>query len=73
MATTLRDKMKGLPPERRARLDAETDRLHAECKTLQELRKPSASTEIDITKWENFRGPPGDKTNGPGFKRNTIK
>ena len=73
MATTLRDKMKGLSPERRARIDVETDRLHAEYKTLRELRKPSASNEIDITKWANFRGTPGDKTNEPGFKRNTIK
>ena len=73
MATTLRDKMKGLPPERRARIDAETDRLHAEYETLQELRKPGAGTEMDITEWANFRGTPGDKTNELGFKRNTIK
>ena len=39
MATTLRDKMKGLSPERRARIDAETDRLHDDYKTLQGLRK----------------------------------
>ena len=40
MATTLRDfGLKGLSPERRARIDAETDRLYYEYKTLQELRK----------------------------------
>ena len=35
MATTLRDKMKALPAARRARIDAETERLHDEYKTLQ--------------------------------------
>ena len=35
MATTLRDKMQGLWAKRRARIDAETDRLHAENKTLR--------------------------------------
>ena len=50
MATTLRDKMKGLSPERRARIDAETDRLHAEYKTIQKLRKSGACTKVDIAK-----------------------
>ena len=59
MATTLRDKMKGLPAARRARIDAETDRLHDEYRTLQELRKApdltqaeqlSAMTEIELLK-----------------------
>ena len=33
MTTTLRDKMEALSPERRAQIDAETDRLHGEYKT----------------------------------------
>ena len=55
MATTLRDKMKGLPPERRARIDAETDRLHAEYKTLQELRKARELTQVEIARALNIR------------------
>ena len=43
MATTLREKMKGLPAERRARIDAETDRLHAYL--YQRSRKKPASRE----------------------------
>lgn len=55
MATTLRDKMKGLSAERRARIDAETDRLHAEYKTLQELRKARELTQVEIAKALNIR------------------
>ena len=55
MATTLRDKMQGLSPERRARIDAETDRLHAEYKTLQELRKARELTQVEIAKTLNVR------------------
>ena len=55
MATTLRDKMKDLPPERRARIDAETDRLHAEYKTLQELRKARELTQVEIARALNIR------------------
>ena len=55
MTTTLRDKMKGLSPERRARIDAETDRLHAEYKTLQELRKARDLTQVEIAKTLNIR------------------
>lgn len=55
MATTLRDKMKGLSPERRARIDAETDRLYYEYKTLQELRKARELTQIEIAKALNIR------------------
>ena len=36
--------MKGLSAKRRARIDAETDRLHEEYKTLQELRKARGLT-----------------------------
>ena len=55
MATTLRDKMQGLSPERRARIDAETERLHAEYKTLQELRKARELTQVEIAKTLNIR------------------
>lgn len=55
MATTLREKMKGLSAERRARIDAETDRLHDEYKTLQELRKARELTQVEIAKALNIR------------------
>ena len=55
MATTLRDKMKGLSPERRARIDAETDRLHAEYETLRELRKARELTQVEIARMLNIR------------------
>ena len=55
MTTTLRDKMKGLSAERRARIDAETDRLHNEYKTLQELRKARELTQVEIAKALNIR------------------
>lgn len=55
MATTLRDKMAGLSAERRARIDAETDRLHEEYKTLQELRKARELTQVEIAKTLNIR------------------
>lgn len=55
MTTTLREKMKGLPAERRARIDAETDRLHDEYKTLQELRKARDLTQVEIAKALNIR------------------
>ena len=55
MATTLRDKMAGLPAARRARIDAETDRLHDEYKTLQQLRKARDLTQAEIAKTLNIR------------------
>ena len=55
MATTLRDTMKDLSPERRARIDAETDRLHNEYKTLQELRKARDLTQVEIAKVLDIR------------------
>ncbi|MDE0006147.1 MAG: XRE family transcriptional regulator [Rhodospirillaceae bacterium] len=55
MTTTLREKMKGLSAERRARIDAETDRLHDEYKTLQELRKARDLTQVEIAKALNVR------------------
>ncbi len=55
MATTLRDKMASLSAERRARIDTETDRLHEEYKTLQELRKARELTQVEIAKALNIR------------------
>ena len=55
MATTLREKMKGMSAERQARIDAETDRLHNEYKTLQELRKARELTQVEIAKALNIR------------------
>jgi transcriptional regulator with XRE-family HTH domain len=48
MGTTLKDKMKRLPRERRARIVAEADRLHAEYLTLQELRKAKNLTQVQL-------------------------
>ena len=55
MATTLRDIVKGLPAERRARIEAEADRLHEEYKTLQELRKARELTQVEIARTLNIR------------------
>ena len=55
MATTLRDKMKNLPAARRARIDAETERLHDEYKTLQELRKARELTQVEVARALNIR------------------
>ena len=46
--------MKDLSPERRARIDAETDHLY-EYKTLQELRKARELTQVEIAKALNIR------------------
>ena len=48
MATTLKEKMAQLPPERRARIEAEADRLHAEYLTLKDLRKAKALTQEQV-------------------------
>jgi transcriptional regulator with XRE-family HTH domain len=48
MGTTLRDKLTGLPPERRARIEAEADRLHAEYRTLEELRRARELTQAQL-------------------------
>ena len=39
MGSTLREKMAQLPPERRARIEADAERLHVEYLTLKELRE----------------------------------
>lgn len=48
MVTSLQDMMAALDPERRARVEAEADRLHAEYLTLQELRKAQAMTQVRL-------------------------
>ena len=55
MATTLRDKMKGLSAERQAQINAETDSLHDEYKTLQELRRARELTQVEIARALNIR------------------
>jgi transcriptional regulator with XRE-family HTH domain len=48
MGTTLKDKMAQLTPERRARIEAEADRLHAEYETLKDLRKARDLTQAQL-------------------------
>jgi DNA-binding XRE family transcriptional regulator len=48
MARTLREKMDRLPAGRRARVEAEAERLHAEYLTLQDLRKAKAMTQVRL-------------------------
>jgi hypothetical protein len=43
MGTTLKHKMVQLTPERRARIEAEADRLHAEYQKLKDLRREKVS------------------------------
>lgn len=55
MGTTLREKLSQLSPERRARIEAEADRLHSEYMTLQELRKALDKTQTDVAKLLNIK------------------
>jgi transcriptional regulator with XRE-family HTH domain len=48
MGTTLKDKVAQLTPERRARIEAEADRLHAEYQTLKALRKARDLTQAQL-------------------------
>ena len=48
MGTTLKDKVARLAPERRARIEAEADRLHAEYQTLKDLRKARELTQAQL-------------------------
>jgi DNA-binding XRE family transcriptional regulator len=48
MGTTLKNKMARLTPERRARIEAEADRLHAEYQTLKDLRKARDLTQAEL-------------------------
>jgi len=50
MAKTLKEKLASLPAERRARIEAEADRLHAEYLTLKELRKAKAVTQEQLAR-----------------------
>jgi transcriptional regulator with XRE-family HTH domain len=48
MARSLEDKLATLDPARRATIEAEADRLHAEYLTLQELRKAKKLTQVQL-------------------------
>ncbi|MCB1430094.1 MAG: helix-turn-helix transcriptional regulator [Nitratireductor sp.] len=48
MTTSLKDVMKGLHPDRQARIAGEAERLHAEYLTLQELRKAKELTQTNL-------------------------
>ncbi len=50
MARTLKDKLATLDPARRARVEAEADRLHTEYLTLQELRKAKEMTQVQLAR-----------------------
>lgn len=48
MTTTLKQKLESLPPKRRKRIEAETERLHREYLTLKELRKAQQLTQVEL-------------------------
>ena len=48
MARNLQEKLAALDPARRASVEAEADRLHAEYLTLQELRKAKELTQVQL-------------------------
>lgn len=48
MARALREKLATLDADRRARIEAEADRLHTEYLTLQELRKAKDLTQVQL-------------------------
>jgi transcriptional regulator with XRE-family HTH domain len=48
MGRTLKDKLATLNPARRASIEAEVDRLHAEYLTLQQLRKAKDMTQVQL-------------------------
>ena len=48
MARSLQEKLATLDPERRARIEAEADRLHTEYLTLKELRKAKELTQVQL-------------------------
>jgi transcriptional regulator with XRE-family HTH domain len=50
MARSLKDKLATLDPARRAKIEAEAERLHAEYLTLQELRKAKKLTQVQLAK-----------------------
>lgn len=50
MAITLKDKMKGLSPARRKKIEARTAELVKEQMTLQELRRARKLTQVSVAK-----------------------
>jgi DNA-binding XRE family transcriptional regulator len=50
MATTLKDKMKTLPPKRRKKVEARAAQLIAEELSLRDLRKARAKTQVAVAK-----------------------
>lgn len=48
MTRSLKEKLATLDPARRAAIEAEADRLHAEYLTLQELRKAKNLTQVQL-------------------------
>ena len=50
MAITLKDKMKGLSPARREKIEARTAELVKEQMTLQELRRARKLTQVSVAK-----------------------
>lgn len=50
MAITLKDKMKGLSPARRKKIEARTVELIKEQMTLQELRRARKLTQVSVAK-----------------------
>jgi DNA-binding transcriptional regulator YiaG len=48
MARSLQDKLATLDPARRARIEAEAERLHTEYATLQELRRARELTQVQL-------------------------
>ena len=55
MPTTLKSKMAELTPERRERIEVETERLHQEYLTLQQLRKAKALTQAQLAETLGIR------------------
>ena len=50
MGTTLQEKLASLPPERQARIKAETARLQATYMTLKDLRRAQDMTQAHLAK-----------------------
>ncbi len=55
MGTTLREEMSRLAPDRGGRIEAETERLHQEYLTLQDLRKAKALTQSQLAETLGIR------------------
>ena len=55
MVTTLKETMSRLAPDRRERMEAETERLYREYLTLQDLRKAKALTQTQLAETLGIR------------------